>query len=53
VLGDPYVLEAGPVGGLHDVELGAEHVLLGLARCTTVVRVVHPDEDTELHDSPS
>ena len=46
---DPDVLEARAIGRLDDVELGPEHVLLGLSRLATVVRVVHADEDTELH----
>src|SRR5215213_3542288 len=49
VLGHPDVLEVRAIGCLHDVELGPQHVLLGLPRFATVVRVVHADEDTELH----
>ena len=52
VLGDPHVLEPGPVGRLHDVELGPQDVLLGLALRPAVVRVVHADEHTEFHDGP-
>ena len=50
---DPHVLEAGLVGGLHELELVHERVVLGLGiHVLTELRRVPLDEDPELHHVP-
>ena len=50
MLGHPHVLEAGLVGGLHELELVHERVVLGVGILVpTELRHVALDEDPELH----
>ena len=53
VLRGPHVLEAGAVGGLHELELVHERVVLGLGiHVLTELRRVPLYEDPELHHVP-
>ena len=53
VLGHPHVLEAGLVGGLHELELVHQRVVLGVGIVVAAeLRRVPLHEDPELHHIP-